>query len=150
MMSSMHTLPSLSGLKNQAKRLRLDLEQDGHVINHSKSLELIAHQYGYKDWNMIHAAIEKIKNISPVQVGQTVQGLYLGHSFTGQIVQVKKLLKEQYRITVVFDEAIDVVRSDSFSNLRRRVTYKIDQSGQTMEKTSDGQPHLKLFLKSSR
>ena len=42
-------LPSLDVLKDQAKRLRDTLGRQGTVINHSKALELIAAQYGFRD-----------------------------------------------------------------------------------------------------
>ena len=50
-------LPSIEALKGQAKRLRARLELDGITIGHGKSLELFARQYGYKDWNTLHAAV---------------------------------------------------------------------------------------------
>lgn len=42
-------LPPLETLKTQAKRLRADLGADGRTIGHGRSLEIVAHQYGYKD-----------------------------------------------------------------------------------------------------
>lgn len=50
-------LPALEGLKEQAKRLRAALEEQGQTITHSKALELIAAQHGFRDWNTLHASV---------------------------------------------------------------------------------------------
>ncbi|KGB27068.1 hypothetical protein HPDFL43_00037560 [Hoeflea phototrophica DFL-43] len=44
-------LPTLSALKDQARRLRSRMEANGDAINHSRALELIAAQFGFNDWN---------------------------------------------------------------------------------------------------
>ena len=49
-------LPDLAALKAQAKRLRTTLASEGNFISHSEALEFIARQYGYRDWNTLHAA----------------------------------------------------------------------------------------------
>jgi hypothetical protein len=49
---------------------------------------------------------------------------------------------DRFRVTVTFDEPVDVVRFDSFSNLRQRVSCTIDSDGRTPENTSDGRPQL--------
>jgi catechol 2,3-dioxygenase-like lactoylglutathione lyase family enzyme len=41
--------------KNQAKRLRTSLAERGVAITHSEALELVAHQYGARDWNTLAA-----------------------------------------------------------------------------------------------
>lgn len=51
------SLPSLSALKTQAKQLRVALEKRGETISHSQTLELIAQQQGYRDWNTLYAAV---------------------------------------------------------------------------------------------
>jgi hypothetical protein len=43
-----------------------------------------------------------------------------------------------------FDAAVDVVRFDSFSNLRRQVRGVIDALGNSVEKTSDGVAQLRV------
>ena len=59
-------LPSIDALKRLAQRLRQELADAGTVISHSRSLELLAHQHGYKDWNTLHAAIGNRPPASPV------------------------------------------------------------------------------------
>lgn len=140
-------LPSLQGLKDQAKRLRARLETDGTIIGHSKSLELLAHQYGYKDWNTLHAAIGNRPPPSPVALGAEVHGHYLGQPFKGEVIAVAALTApDKFRVTFQFDEPVDVVTFDSFSAFRQRVTCTIDRSGRTAEKTSDGRPHMQLEI----
>lgn len=140
-------LPSLQSLKDQAKRLRARLETDGTIIGHSKSLELLANQYGYKDWNTLHAAIGNRPPPSPVVLGAEVRGRYLGQSFKGEVIAVAALsAPDRFRVTFQFDEPVDVVTFDSFSAFRQRVTCTIDRSGRTAEKTSDGRPHMQLEI----
>jgi hypothetical protein len=50
-------IPNLTTLKDQARRLRSRLQAGGENIGHSRALELIAAQYGYNDWNTLHAAL---------------------------------------------------------------------------------------------
>lgn len=138
-------LPSLEALKTQAKRLRADLGKDGQLIGHGKSLEIVAHQYGYKDWNTLHASAASERTSCPVSIGERVRGIYLGQPFIGQVVGIQSLIDgNRYRVTLSFDEAVDVVTFPSFSNFRKRVTCVIGTSGETREKTSDGRPHLSL------
>ncbi|NNG04062.1 MAG: hypothetical protein HKM95_08170 [Inquilinus sp.] len=140
-------LPSIEALKTQAKRLRATLAADGTSIGHGRSLELLAHQHGYKDWNTLHAAIGNRPRPSPVAVGDRVGGHYLSQPFDGEVIGVQALTTpDRYRVTLRFDEPVDVVTFDSFSAYRRRVTCTIDRAGRTAEKTSDGRPHMVLRL----
>jgi catechol 2,3-dioxygenase-like lactoylglutathione lyase family enzyme len=41
--------------KQLAKRLRTDLAERGLVVSHSEALEIVAHQYGARDWNTLVA-----------------------------------------------------------------------------------------------
>ena len=41
--------------KQQAKRLRTSLAERGVEVTHSEALELVAHQYGARDWNTLAA-----------------------------------------------------------------------------------------------
>jgi hypothetical protein len=138
-------LPSLEELKQQARRLRDSLEAAGTPVGHSKALELLAHQLGYRDWNTLHAAVGNRPPPSPVAVGERVRGVYLGQPFTGEVIGVQVVgPHHRFRVAFEFDEPVDVVTFDSFSNFRRRVSCTIDGKGVTSEKTSDGQPHMML------
>lgn len=140
-------LPSLDALKAQARRLRAGLDADGTPIGHGKALELLAHQYGYRDWNTLHAAVGNRPPPSPLAIGQRVRGHYLGQPFEGEVVAVQLLATtDRFRVAVAFDEPVDVVTFPSFSNFRSRVSCVIDRQGATAERTSEGRPHLQLDL----
>ncbi len=144
-MSGYSRLPKIDQLKQQAKRLRAKLADDGDTA-HSRSLELLAHQHGYKDWNTLHAAAGN-QPPCPVMPGQTVCGEYLGQAFKGEVLGVINLpTTGRFRVTIMFDEPMDVVTFDSFSNLRQRVSGNIDHDGKTFEKISNGKPQMKLQL----
>ncbi|MAU22586.1 MAG: hypothetical protein CMH13_18985 [Martelella sp.] len=142
-----HTpLPALETLKDQAKRLRARLAQEDQTISHSRALELIAAQYGFRDWNTLHAKVGNRPPLNPWMLGARVSGTYLGHPFTAEVISVQALQNRPgyYRLTMKFDEAIDVVTFESFSAFRRRINCTIDETGRSPAKTSDGRPHVEL------
>ncbi len=145
-MTGSSPLPSLEDLKAQAKRLRATLEAAGQSVGHGQSLELLACQYGYRNWNTLHAALGNRPPASPVALGASVSGRYLGQPFTGKVIGVRTLSPGRYRVTLDFDEPVDVVTFESFSAFRRRVSCTVDGRGTTAEKTSNGVPHLQLEL----
>jgi len=135
--------PTLSDIKQMAKRLRAKLDGEGTPVTHSKSLELIAHQHGYRDWNALSAAVGKDEQRER-SVGDRVRGRYFGQPFEAVIVSADNVGRGWTRLTLDLDEAIDVVTFDSFSNFRKRVRGVIGPLGLSREKTSDGQPHLQV------
>ena len=142
-----HTpLPALETLKDQAKRLRNRLAQEDQTISHSRALELIAAQYGFRDWNTLHAKVGNRPPLNPWMLGARVSGTYLGHKFTAEVISVQAIQNRPgyYRLTMKFDEAIDVVTFESFSAFRRRINCTIDETGRSPSKTSDGRPHVEL------
>jgi hypothetical protein len=50
-------MPDYLAAKDMAKRLRASLARDAIDITHSQSLELVAHQFGLPDWNVLAARI---------------------------------------------------------------------------------------------
>lgn len=147
MMNGKRKIPTIDELKAQAKGLRRSLEREGNVVSHSRALELVAHQYGYSDWNTIYAAAGNQPPVCPVSVGDIVSGHYLGQPFDAEVIGVQMLgSQERYRVTLHFETPVDVVTFDSFSAFRQRVSCVIDRHGVTAEKTSNGNPHLRLAL----
>jgi hypothetical protein len=145
-MSHSTPLPSLETVKDQAKRLRTRLKDEGNEISHSKALELVAAQYGFRDWNTLAAKAGNRPPLNPWMLGSRVTGHYLGQPFSAEIISVQAITAApgRYRITFNFDEPVDVVTFDSFSNMRQRVVCTIGEDGRTIEKTSNGRPHMEL------
>ena len=145
-MSIIQTLPALEDLKAQAKRLRQSLTAEGNFISHSEALELLAHQHGYRDWNTLHAAAGN-RPASPLALGAHISGLYLGQAFRGEIIALAQLNHgSHYRLTVEFDEPVDVVTFDSFSAFRKRVNCTVGADGKSPALTGDGAPQMVIAV----
>ncbi|MEP1767735.1 MAG: glyoxalase superfamily protein [Sulfitobacter sp.] len=136
----MTDLPSRDALKTQAKRLRADMKTKGMEITHAAALEMVAHQWGMRDWNTLVAKTDT----TPVQwhPGQRVSGQYLGHTFRGMIKSARRASAGFWSLTVRFDTPVDVVKSQHFTSLRRQVSATINAAGTSPQKTSNGQPHM--------
>ena len=145
----MTSYPGIEELKAQAKRLRQAMNDRGTTLTHSAALELIARQHGARDWNTL-AALAAKPNTGPktsLFVGAHIRGRYLNQPFTGEILALSAPPGgDLQRITIHFDEPVDVVTFESFSAFRRRVTAQIDADGISPRKTSNGLPHLVLDL----
>lgn len=115
---------NIHDLKAQAKRLRAYLATKNIELNHSASLEAMAAQHGYRDWNTLSATFGE--ECWP-SVGDRVKGTYLGHPFTG-IIRSAHITKNEgiRRYHFQFDNAIDVVKSEHFNNLRKRVSADLN------------------------
>lgn len=130
----------LEELKAQARRLRDSLRATGTGLSHAQALELVAHQHGARDWNTL---VARAGNRLRLRVGDRVRGEYLGQAFTGEIRGLTVMGDgAQRRITLHFDEPVDVVKFDSFSSFRQRVSGEIGWDGRSARCTSDGQPQL--------
>ena len=140
-------LPPLENLKQQAKRLRAQMGVDAKPITHSQALELLAHQYGYKNWNVLHAACGNQPPGPPVALGNRVSGRYLGQLFEGEVIAIASLgQKDMFRVTINFDQPVDVIKFDGWSSMRRRVSSQISRGGTSPQRTSDGAPIMQLEL----
>lgn len=136
-------LPSAPQAKDQAKRLRTKMAEDGTTIGHAQSLELVAHQYGFRDWNAMFAAIgNRLPN--SWRVGDGVSDTYLSQPFTAKVISVATLKPGWFQLELHLDEAVDVVTHDSFSNLRTRIRGVVGPKGHSVECTSDGQAQLQI------
>ena len=138
-------LPSEMQLKDQARRLRTKMIEEGTPIGHAKSLELVAHQHGYRDWNAMSAAVDN-RSSWGLAPGDKVTGIYLSQPFSARVINVAMSKPGWFRLELKLDVAVDVVTSDGFSNLRSRVQGVIGPKGHSAERTSDGQPHLQIDL----
>lgn len=138
-------LPSATQAKEQAKRLRQKMSEAGTPIGHAQSLERVAHQHGFRDWNAMFAAIG---NRPPTgwAIGEKVNGIYLSQPFRATVISISMVKPGWFRLGLDLDQAVDVVRSDQFSNLCKRIRGVVGPKGQSVEKTSNGEPHLKIDL----
>ena len=149
MQTTNRSVAGVDGFKQQARRLREALGAGGAAISHGRALELVARQHGCRDWNTLAAMAGSARTASacPVSLGERVSGHYLGQAFDGEIVGTQQLSRpDRFRVSIAFDRPVDVVTFDSFSAYRRRVSCVIDSKGVTAQKTSDGEPHLRLRL----
>ena len=136
--------PELSALKQQARRLREAMAGQGTTLSHGQALELVARQHGARDWNTLVAALPKAPApVLPLAVGQTVSGRYLGQAFTGKVLSLTALSAGGlFRVTLHFDQPVDVVTFESFSAFRQRVTATVDARGISPRQTSNGLPQM--------
>ena len=140
------SLPTSDTLKSEARALRQERAGTGTAMTHSEALEATARAHGYRDWNTAVAALPR-PGSCPVTLGDRVSGTYLKQRFAGRVLATAILSGDHYyRITVAFDEPVDVVTFDSFSSFRHRVTATVDASGVSPDRTSDGEPHMRLDL----
>ena len=103
---------------------------------------MVAHQWGARDWNTLSAQAS-----TPTigwKPGDRASGRYLGQPFKGVVKAAKLSGSGMWSLTLRFDQAVDVVTSPLFSNLRRQVNAVVGANGISPRKTSDGQPHLVL------
>ena len=112
------------------------------MISHAQALELVARQNGARDWNTLSAQLSKAST-APFHVHQRVQGRYLGQAFKGEIKALSSS-GSHYAVSVRFDEPVDTVTFDSFSNMRQVVRSTVDLNGTSVRRTSNGTPHLTL------
>jgi len=143
---------SISQMKDEARRLRDGLAGSGSPISHSQSLELVARQKGYRDWNTLYGDLGHSTGANhpsglSIGIGQSVEGTYLGQPFKATVLGVQSQLQpDRFRITLELSEPVDVVTFESFSAFRRRISATINSDGRTSEKTSNGEPQLVLCL----
>jgi len=138
-------LPTLAEAKNLAKALRKRLANEGAVLGHSQALERIAQDHGFRDWNGFCAATNT-SHSDVWRIGARVSGRYLSQPFAAIVLSSQQLRPGWYRLVLDLDEAVDVVRFESFSNLRKQIRVEIGPAGHSKERTSDGRPHVELDL----
>ncbi|MGB1235570.1 MAG: glyoxalase superfamily protein [Planktomarina sp.] len=130
----MEHLYSVPDLKLQANQLRADTP----ALSQTGAYEALAKSLGFRNWNTLRAsAIDW-------SIGDRVRGRYLGQAFKGAIIGLHKR-GPHIALTLQFDQAVDVVTSEHFSNFRSRVTVPMRSKNHSAANTSDGTPHLVLY-----
>lgn len=136
-------LPTIATAKKEAKRLREALAGEGTAISHAQALERIAHGHGFRDWNALHAEMSD----RPPQgwtAGGRVTGRYLLQPFAATVLAADQFRPGWFRLVLDLEQAVDVVRFESFSNLRKQIRVEVGPEGHSKERTSDGTPHVEL------
>src|SRR3990167_455817 len=115
--------------KARARELRAELAASGAPISHSEALERVAAELGYRDWNTASARLSNEPEV-PFQVGDQVAGQYLKQAFGGRVIAVREVAGgAAFELTIRFDEPVDVVEFDSFSNFRTQVRITVSAGG---------------------
>jgi hypothetical protein len=128
--------------KARARELRAELAAGGTPISQAEALERVAAELGYRDWNTASARLSNEPEV-PLQVGDLVAGRYLKQPFTGRVLGVRDVAGgTAFDVTIRFDEAVDVVEFESFSNLRTQVQITVSAAGVSAFRTSEGVPHM--------
>jgi hypothetical protein len=131
-------------LKTEARKYRAAQLDAGRTLTQSQALEMVARFHGFRDWNTASGVLPVTRGPA-YAVSQQVAGTYLKQPFTGTIIGVQALgAGEMFRLTIQFDEPVDVVAFDSFSAFRQRVDATVNRDGVSLSRTSDGQPHMVL------
>lgn len=129
-------------LKTEARRYRAAQLDAGRPISHAQSLEMVARFHGFRDWNTASGVLPVTRGPA-FTVSQRIRGTYLKQPFEGTIISVTSLgAGDMFRLTVQFDEPVDVVAFDSFSAFRQRVQATVNRDGISPNRTSDGEPHM--------
>lgn len=136
---------SIVDAKQLAKRLRATLRVQGTNINHSRALEIIAHDCGFKDWNTLSSSLSG-NATTDTTVGKHVRGYYLSQPFTAIITCAKSVQPGWQTLHLTLDAAVDVVTSRHFSNFRKRIFGTVGPAGHSREKTSNGRAQLEIEL----
>jgi len=124
------------------------MAERGTEIGHSAALELVAQSHGVRDWNTLSALAAR-PNTKPsmrLAAGDQISGSYLNQRFTGRILSLSAEQGGLRKITIHFDEPVDVVTFESFSAFRQRINAQIDEDGVSPRRTSNGVPHLVLDI----
>jgi hypothetical protein len=133
--------------KNQAKRLRDALAQEGLAVSHGKALDIVAWQNGARDWNTLAASAARVEPTAvpgatpdpvavPFQIGQAVAGTFNGNPAKGRVIGLEETIKpDLWRVTVAFNPPVDASTSDLFKAERRRVTMVVGADGKSRRLT---------------
>jgi hypothetical protein len=78
-------------------------------------------------------------------LGDKASGRYLGKVFSGRVIAIQRMTAgNMTRVVFDFDRPINVSQFESFAVMRKRVVCTLDEDGKTVEKTSNGVPHVEL------
>ena len=150
---------SLKKTKGRAKRLRSYLASQDFEITYAQSLEAVAQEDGFRDWNTLSASLlaasdparsdSEEKNAASAlgfHVGDRVCGTYRGGDFTGTILGLEKTDGAPvWRIKIQFDEPVHLNPDGLLDLTRLRVRLMINADGTSvnLKGTPDGQMQMR-------
>jgi hypothetical protein len=135
-------IQSVQTLKSEAKVLREERSAAGDNLSHAAALEAVAKAHGFRDWNTARAVLPDRVAV-PFQIGQRVHGTYLEQPFKGVLIGVQMLSDQQhFKITVNFDQPVNVTPEFMFAALRHRVVATVDLHGVTPARRGNGVPQM--------
>ncbi|MGB3796037.1 MAG: glyoxalase superfamily protein [Alteraurantiacibacter sp.] len=76
--------------------------------------------------------------------GREVQGRYFGQIFAGRIGASTQMDDGQVYLMIDLAEPIDVIVSENFSSMRRRISGMVDADGVSAAVLSSGMPQIVL------
>lgn len=127
--------------KAQARRLADAMARFGTPVPLARAYELSAQAAGHADWNTMVAALARK---SPGwQLGQSVQGRYMGRPFRGTIKGLQAKGADLTAIDIALDQPVDV-GTPSLPIARRRLRATLARDGVSVGRRSDGVAHLVL------
>ena len=133
---------SIQTLKSEAKALRVERSGTGEAVSHAQALEAVARAHGFRDWNTARASLPD-RALAPFQVGQHVHGTYLEQPFEGTLIGVQLLGGQQhFKITVNFDQPVNVTPTFMFAAYRHRVVATVDAKGVSPALRGNGKPQM--------
>lgn len=135
-------IQSVQTLKSEARAWREERAAAGENLTHGAALEAVAKGHGFRDWNTARASLPDRVAV-PFQVGQRVYGTYLEQPFRGVLIGVLLLSDGQhFKITVNFDEPVNVTPNFMFAAHRQRVVATVDLRGITPALRGNGAPQM--------
>jgi hypothetical protein len=82
----------------------------------------------------------------PFQVGMRVKGFYLEQPFRGLLIGLQLSGDMQYyKVTIQFDEPVNVTPTFMFAAHRQRVSATVDINGLSPALRGNGQPQMRLM-----
>lgn len=126
--------------KTHARRLRDALAGEGIAISHGKALDLVARQYGSRDWNTLAAkpvvGAAPARPRPPFALSDRVEGSFNGRPAFGRVIGLEETIKpDLWRATIAFDPPVNASTSPNFSAERRRVTMVVGADGRSRRLT---------------
>ena len=135
-------IQSVQTLKSEAKALREERIAAGESLTHGAALEAVAKAHGFRDWNTARASLPD-RVATPFQIGQRVHGSYLEQPFKGILLGVQMMSDQQhFKLTVLFDEPVNVTPNFMFAALRQRVVATVDLHGVSPALRGNGRPQM--------